>query len=62
MQVEHGLAWPTKSVCETQLKVCVLDLVQLEDNIGYIKSSHTDLSSSNLTRSKTQSMIVHDSP
>ena len=28
-------------------KVSVLDLVQLEDNIGYIKSSHTDLSSSN---------------
>ena len=24
-------------------KVCVFDLVQLEDDIGYIKSSHTDL-------------------
>ena len=33
------------SVCD--YKVCVLDLVQLEDDIGYIKSSHTDLSSSN---------------
>ena len=28
-------------------KVCVLDLVQLEDDIGNIESSHTDLSSSN---------------
>ena len=28
-------------------KVCRLDYVQLEDDIGYIKSSHTDLSSSN---------------
>ena len=28
-------------------KVCVLDLVQLEDDIDYIQSSHTDLSSSN---------------
>ena len=25
-------------------KVCVFDLVQLEDNLGYIKSSNTDLS------------------
>ena len=25
-------------------KVCVFDLVQLVDNIGYIKSSNTDLS------------------
>ena len=38
-------------------KVCVLDLVQLEDDIGYIKSSHTDLSSSNWTRSKTQTLV-----
>ena len=28
-------------------KVCRLDDVQLEDDIGYIKSSNTDLSSSN---------------
>ena len=29
------------------LKVCRLNYVQLEDDIGYIKSSHTDLPSSN---------------
>jgi len=28
-------------------KVCFLDLVQLEDDIGNIMSLHTDLSSSN---------------
>ena len=39
-------------------KVCVLDLVQLEDDIGNIKSSHTDLSSSNWTRSKTQTLVA----
>ena len=37
-------------------KVCVLDLVQLEDDIGYFKSSHTDLFSSKSTRSKTQTL------
>ena len=31
----------------TLCKFCVLDLVELEDDIGYFKSSHTDLSSSN---------------
>ena len=30
-------------------KVCLLDYVQLEDDIGYIQSSNTDLSSSNWT-------------
>ena len=39
-------------------KVCVLNLVQLEDDIGYFKSSHTDLLSSNWTRSKTQTLIL----
>ena len=27
-------------------KICVFDVVQLEDDRSYIKSSHTDLSSS----------------
>ena len=38
------------------IKVCVFDLVQLEDDIGYFKSSHTDLLFSNWTRSKTQTL------
>ena len=37
-------------------KVCVLHLVKLEDDIGYIKSSHTSLSSSNWTISKTRTL------
>ena len=39
--------YPAVSEVSIVNKVCVLDLVQLEDNIGFIKSSHTDLSSSN---------------
>ena len=38
-------SWVVVATCTS--KVCVLDLVQLENNIGYMKSSHTDLSSSN---------------
>ena len=41
---------------DVQCKVCVLDLVQLEDDICYIKSSDTDLSSYIWTRSKTQTL------
>ena len=37
----------TRYIYPANCKVCVFDLVQLEDDIGYIKSSHTDLSSSN---------------
>ena len=46
------------SIYNFLIKVCVFDLVQLEDDIGYIKSSHTDLSSTNWTRSKTQTLFT----
>ena len=50
------LKLPQKFVIQVSNKVCVLDLVQLEDDIGYIKTSYTDLSSSNWTRSKIQTL------
>ena len=37
-------------------KLCVFDHVQLEDDIGYIKISHTDISKR--TRSKKQTLIL----
>ena len=36
-----------KKLMSNDDKVCALNLVQLEDDIGYFKSSCTDLSSSN---------------
>ena len=41
----HGLLWTIMDYHGS--KVCRLDDVQLEDDIGYIKSYNTDLSSSN---------------
>ena len=55
MKEEGGIAYrqPDEQIDKQMdifdYKVCVLDLVQLEDKIGYIKSSHTDLSSSDWT-------------
>ena len=36
------------NLCISVNKLCCLDYVQLEDDLGYIKSSHTDLSSSDI--------------